>query len=106
MDSRAALEAVMECPRCSHQQLPAEDSSHVMAWYECARCGHLWSARLRAGRPVPSVEIPLEGEMPPAAYLLMHPHARLSTADRDRLVQGLAKTLGGAPQQETHERER
>ena len=44
-----------------------------------------------------------EGEMPPAAYLLVHAHARLSTADRDRLAQGLAKTLG-TPQQETHER--
>ena len=43
---------------------------------------------------------------PPAAYLLMHAYARLSTADRDRLAQGLAKTLGGAPHQEAHERER
>ena len=47
-----------------------------------------------------------EGEMPPAAYLLMHAHARLSTTDRDRLAQGLAKTLGGTPEQEAHERER
>ena len=46
----------------------------------------------------------LEGEMPPAAYLLMHANARLGNADRDRLAQGLAKTLGGAPQQEPHER--
>jgi hypothetical protein len=36
----------------------------------------------------------LEGEMPPAAYRLMHAHARLSGADRDRLARGLAKTLG------------
>ena len=35
----------------------------------------------------------LEGEMPPAAYRLMHGHARLSAADRDRLAAGLAKTL-------------
>jgi hypothetical protein len=48
----------------------------------------------------------LEGEMPPAAYRLMHAHARLSTADRDRLAQGLATTLGGAVEQEAHERER
>ena len=46
----------------------------------------------------------LEGEMPPAAYLLMHANARLGSADRDRLAQGLAKTLGGAPRQEPHER--
>ena len=46
----------------------------------------------------------VEGEMPPAAYLLMHAHARLSTADRDRLARGLAKTLGGTPEKEAHER--
>ena len=39
----------------------------------------------------------LEGEMPPAAHRLMHAHARLGTADRDRLAQGLAKTLGASP---------
>jgi mono/diheme cytochrome c family protein len=48
----------------------------------------------------------LEGEMPPAAYLLMHAHARLGTADRDRLARGLAKTLGATPQQQALERER
>ena len=32
----------------------------------------------------------LEGEMPPTVYLLMHAHARLSTADHDRLARGLA----------------
>jgi hypothetical protein len=45
-----------------------------------------------------------EGEMPPSAYLLMHAHARLGTADRDRLVRGLTKTLGGTPEREAHER--
>jgi hypothetical protein len=35
-----------------------------------------------------------EGEMPPAAYRLMHAHARLSAADRERLARGLEKTLG------------
>ena len=45
----------------------------------------------------------LEGEMPPGAYLLIHARARLSPADRDRLAQGLARTLGGAPHQEAHE---
>jgi hypothetical protein len=38
----------------------------------------------------------LEGEMPPATYRLMHAHARLSDADRDRLARGLAKTLGSS----------
>ena len=44
-----------------------------------------------------------DGEMPPAAYRLMHATARLSAADRDRLVRGLAKTLGAAAE-ETNER--
>lgn len=35
-----------------------------------------------------------EGEMPRRAYRLMHGHSRLSAADRERLVQGLSKTLG------------
>lgn len=41
----------------------------------------------------------LEGEMPPAIYRLMHAHARLSDADRDRLARGLAKTLGAVHQE-------
>lgn len=36
----------------------------------------------------------LEGEMPPAAYRLMHGHARLSAPERDQLAQGLSKTMG------------
>ena len=41
-----------------------------------------------------AVEELLEGEMPPLPYRLMHAHARLSDADRDRLARGLARTLG------------
>ena len=41
----------------------------------------------------------LEGEMPPAMYRLMHAHARLNDADRDRLARGLAKTLGVSHQE-------
>ena len=48
-------------------------------------------------------EAVLEGDMPPAAYLLAHSDARLSAADRDQLARGLAKTLGTAPQQEVRE---
>ena len=36
----------------------------------------------------------LDGEMPPALYRLMHAHAQLSNADRNRLARGLAKTFG------------
>lgn len=53
-----------------------------------------------------AAEAVLEGEMPPATYTLIHAHARLSTADRDRLAQGLAKTLGVALGEEAHARER
>jgi hypothetical protein len=41
----------------------------------------------------------LEGEMPLAMYRLMHAHARLNDADRDRLARGLAKTLGVSHQE-------
>jgi hypothetical protein len=48
----------------------------------------------------------MEGEMPPAAYRLVHAHARLTATDRDRLAQGLARTLGVAVAQEARERAR
>ena len=48
----------------------------------------------------------LEREMPPLAYRLVHAHARLSAADRDRLAAGLSKTLGTSSQQEARERDR
>jgi mono/diheme cytochrome c family protein len=47
-----------------------------------------------------------EGDMPPAAYKLMHAHARLSPADLDRLAQGLTQTVGAAVEHEAHERGR
>ena len=36
-----------------------------------------------------------EGEMPLRSYLLVHPEARLSEADRAELARGLAATMGG-----------
>ena len=47
-----------------------------------------------------------EGEMPPAAYMLVHAHARLNAGDRDRLARGLARSLGVALEQEVRERDR
>ena len=41
----------------------------------------------------------VEGEMPPLAYELVHAHARLQAADRDRLAQGLARTVGEQPRE-------
>lgn len=35
-------------------------------------------------------------EMPPRSYLLLHPRAKLSTAEREQLASGLDATLGAA----------
>jgi hypothetical protein len=53
MDDGQRLEALaMECPSCGHPKVPATtDSTLIVAWYLCP-CGHFWSARVRAGRPV------------------------------------------------------
>ena len=48
----------------------------------------------------------LQREMPPAAYRLMHAHARLSAAEMDRLANGLIKTIGAAPAEEPGEPQR
>ena len=40
-----------------------------------------------------------QGEMPPMSYRLMHPQARLSVADRERLASGLAKTIAASTAQ-------
>ena len=39
------------------------------------------------------VEVIQEGEMPLPQYLLMHPEARLSDADKQALIDGLTQTL-------------
>lgn len=46
-----------------------------------------------------------EGEMPPRIYLVTHPAARLSPAERWTLVRGLTATLGGEGHRESQERE-
>lgn len=38
----------------------------------------------------------LEKRMPPSRYLIAHPEARLSDSDRQRLVEGIRRTLGGS----------
>ena len=50
----------------------------------------------QSGNPRGAGEIPeviSEGEMPPAVFLLMHPDARLSTAEKQQLISGMQKTL-------------
>jgi cytochrome c551/c552 len=39
------------------------------------------------------VRIIQEGEMPPAQYLLMHPSANLSAADKQALIDGLRRSI-------------
>lgn len=41
-----------------------------------------------------------EGEMPPGDYLLLHPEARLSDADRAAFIEGLTKTFGAGESSE------
>jgi len=41
-----------------------------------------------------SAEIVQEGEMPPAQFLLMHPEARLTPAEKQELIKGLIATFG------------
>lgn len=38
-------------------------------------------------------EVVLEGEMPPAQYLLMHPEARLTEAEKQALLDGLRNSI-------------
>lgn len=42
-------------------------------------------------------EVILEGEMPPAQFLLTHPEARLTDAEKQALAAGLQITAGGSP---------
>lgn len=47
-----------------------------------------------------SAETVARREMPPATYLLMHPQARLSGPERERLIQGLRATFGAGSEDE------
>lgn len=50
-----------------------------------------WNQRPRDAGEM--AEVIQEGEMPPAIYLLQHPTARLSTAEKQQLITGLQKSL-------------
>jgi hypothetical protein len=51
-----------------------------------------WQRPQREARE--AAEVTREREMPLRPYLLLHAHARLSAIERERLAQGLARTLG------------
>ncbi len=43
--------------------------------------------------PYEAIEVIQEGEMPPTLYLITHPQARLSQAEKDELIAGLRATI-------------
>ncbi len=52
-----------------------------------------------------SAEKVREGSMPPRAYLLLHPEARLDAEERRALIRGLAATLGEKEEKKDREEE-
>jgi hypothetical protein len=44
-----------------------------------------------------AVEAVTSGSMPPWYYVVLHPHAKLSTGDKQALIEGLAATLRNSP---------
>ncbi len=53
-----------------------------------------WNAAQPPRRAREAAETVQRGEMPPRDYLLLHPDARLSGADKQALVDGLTKAFG------------
>lgn len=52
-----------------------------------------------------SAETVREGEMPPPPFLLTHPEARLTTAEKDELIRGLVAMFGDEEQSRAGERD-
>ncbi|MGD2079089.1 MAG: heme-binding domain-containing protein [Chloroflexota bacterium] len=52
-----------------------------------------WGNGGEGREPWEAVEVVQEGEMPPATFLITHPEARLTTAEKQALVQGLRATI-------------
>jgi hypothetical protein len=50
-------------------------------------------------------EVVQEGEMPPSYYKFLHPSARLSSEEKQALIQGLLATLGGSAEASGNEGE-
>jgi Haem-binding domain len=79
-------------------------SSHSLAYrfgVGCAATGRLsWN---NGGELPALVSLPNDvaqqirnGSMPPADYLILHPEARLSTAEKQQLTQGLQQSLASS----------
>ncbi len=52
-----------------------------------------WGSGGQGREPGEAVEVVSEGRMPPATYLITHPEARLTAAEKQALVQGLRATI-------------
>lgn len=50
-----------------------------------------------AGEPEEMAEVIYEGEMPPQSYLITHPAARLTAAEKQALARGLQATVANDP---------
>ena len=76
--------------QCARVRVGATTQGTVLARN---RCAILPGERPRDGA-ADMEQLVREGEMPPGAYLLTHPTARLSAAEREQLAMGLDRTLG------------
>lgn len=52
-----------------------------------------WGNGGEGREPEEAIEVVYEGGMPPSAYLITHPAARLTAAEKQALVQGLRATI-------------
>lgn len=56
-----------------------------------------WGQGEAAGEPDEMGEVIFEGEMPPAQFLITHPEAKLTDAEKQALADGLMRTAGMSP---------
>lgn len=54
-----------------------------------------WNSGDEGKEPDELGEVVMEGEMPPMQFLLLHPNAKLTSAEREQLAKGLVATTGG-----------
>jgi mono/diheme cytochrome c family protein len=52
-----------------------------------------WNNGGKGREPDEAVEVVAEGEMPPVVYLITHPEARLTAAEKQALMEGLRATI-------------
>jgi hypothetical protein len=77
-------------------QHDVEEGRSRLNWSECGvartRPGGEGEGEGRGEGGGEAAELILSGEMPPAQYTLIHPEARLTTAERETLAQGLSNS--------------